>query len=178
MALIRRMSRLFTADLHAVLDQIEEPEILLKQAVREMEEELARQEQRIKWLRHERELVIAREGELKSAPAEIDEQLDLCFADGNEELARKLTRRKLQTQRLAQRLSAKREIADKALADNEANLAENRERLEGMRQKAECLAEELGDAHTERSFANAEWAVAEDEVEIAYLREKQRRSKS
>ena len=46
MALINRMSRLFTADVHAVLDRIEEPDVLLKHAVREMEEELARNEQR------------------------------------------------------------------------------------------------------------------------------------
>ena len=41
MALITRVSRLFQADFHAVLDRIEEPEVLLRQAVREMEEELA-----------------------------------------------------------------------------------------------------------------------------------------
>jgi phage shock protein A len=33
MALINRISRLFKADFHAVLDQIEEPEGLLKQAI-------------------------------------------------------------------------------------------------------------------------------------------------
>ena len=32
MALITRMARLFTADVHAVLDRIEEPEVVLKQA--------------------------------------------------------------------------------------------------------------------------------------------------
>ena len=47
MALITRVSRLFQADFHAVLDRIEEPDLLLRQAVREMEEELARDEQRI-----------------------------------------------------------------------------------------------------------------------------------
>ena len=36
MALINRMSRLFTADIHAVLDRIEEPNVLLKHAIREM----------------------------------------------------------------------------------------------------------------------------------------------
>lgn len=36
MALINRATRLFRADLHAVLDRIEEPDILLRQAVREM----------------------------------------------------------------------------------------------------------------------------------------------
>ena len=40
MALINRVTRLFKADIHAVLDQIEEPEQLLRQAVRDMEEEL------------------------------------------------------------------------------------------------------------------------------------------
>ena len=38
MALITRFSRLFRADLHAVLDRIEEPDVILRQAVREMEE--------------------------------------------------------------------------------------------------------------------------------------------
>jgi len=48
MALINRLSRLFRADFHAVLDQIEEPEALLKQAIRDMEDDLANTEQRIK----------------------------------------------------------------------------------------------------------------------------------
>ena len=46
MVLISRISRLFRADLHAVLDRIEEPEALLRQAIREMEELLAQDEQR------------------------------------------------------------------------------------------------------------------------------------
>ena len=33
MALITRVTRLFRSDLHAVLDNIEEPKILLKQAI-------------------------------------------------------------------------------------------------------------------------------------------------
>ena len=41
MELINRIARLFKADFHAVLDQIEEPEALLRQAIRDMEDELA-----------------------------------------------------------------------------------------------------------------------------------------
>ena len=47
MALINRISRLFKADFHAVLDHIEEPEALLKQAIRDMEDDLAKTKQRI-----------------------------------------------------------------------------------------------------------------------------------
>ncbi|RLA35148.1 MAG: hypothetical protein DRR11_01080, partial [Gammaproteobacteria bacterium] len=55
MALINRISRLFKADFHAVLDQIEEPEQLLKQAIRDMEDELATTEQSIILCAHDQE---------------------------------------------------------------------------------------------------------------------------
>lgn len=96
MALIRRLSRLFAADVHAVLDQIEEPESVLRQAIREMEEELARQRQREKWICGEIESAAGRIGVLATEAGEIDANLDLSFANGNEALARRLTRRKLE----------------------------------------------------------------------------------
>ena len=40
MAIVNRIRRLFRADVHAVLDIIEEPEAILKQAIREMQEAL------------------------------------------------------------------------------------------------------------------------------------------
>jgi len=178
MALIRRMSKLFSADLHAVLDRMEEPEVLLKQAIRDMEEELAKQEQRIKWLRREKEQLTSREHELHTTPVEIDKKLDLCFEGGKDDLAKKLIRRKLQAERLAQHVKTKHEAAAKTLAEYEADLEENQERLEGMRQRAECFVADASVERAERSFADADLPIGEDEVEVAYLREKQRRSKS
>ena len=40
MPLIDRFTRLVSADLHALIDRIEEPELLLRQAVRELDDEL------------------------------------------------------------------------------------------------------------------------------------------
>ena len=53
MALVTRLSRLFQADFHAVLDRIEEPDLQLKQAVREMQFALDQDQQRLKLLQHE-----------------------------------------------------------------------------------------------------------------------------
>ena len=53
MALITRLSRLFQADMHAVLDKIEEPELLLKQAIREMEESITTDERQIRCWEYE-----------------------------------------------------------------------------------------------------------------------------
>jgi phage shock protein A len=177
MALITRVSRLFRADLNAVLDRIEEPDLLLKQAVREMEDELARDEQRLKALQLEHAQLCARIAELEASLGGIEQELDVCFASGEEALARSVVRRKLEAQRLAAVLTRRRQ----ALQDGGTALAtqveENRTRLESMRQKAEILAEDIPAMRTDEPRATAECVVRQEEVDIAVLREKQKRSR-
>ena len=113
MALINRVSRLFKADFHAVLDHIEEPEQLLKQAIRDMEDDLASTEQRINLCAHEQEALSIRKSELENALAEIDEELDLCFESEKDDLARNLIRKKLEAARLLKRLCVKHTVNEK-----------------------------------------------------------------
>jgi phage shock protein A len=178
MALIRRVSRLFTADLHAVLDQIEEPEALLKQAIREMEEELARHAQRIKWLQTEIAATASRASTLRESHDAIDAKLDLCFAAGNDDLARRLTRRKLQTAQLQRRLVETGESLASTLAEEQTSFAERQDQLEGMRQKAELFAASALRDAGERACCDADPWIGDDEIEVAFLREKQARSRS
>ena len=177
MALINRMSRLLTADMHAVLDRIEEPEVLLRHAVREMEEELARSEQRVKLLEHERARLGDRHRKIDAALAELDEQVGVAFDSGNEELARKLIKRKLETQRLSKHLAERRAALDESLEQEHATLAEQREHLDVMRQKAELFTE-ISQTPGADEWNKAELSVADDEVEVAFLRERQRRTRS
>jgi phage shock protein A len=172
MALINRVSRLFKADFHAVLDQIEEPEQLLKQAIRDMEDDLAASEQRIKLCAHDTEALLVRRSELENAVGEINEQLDLCFESEKDDLAKKLIRKKLETAQLLHRLSAKYAVNEKYLAEQGAMLDENRSTLEGLRQKAELFTQ-----HSPVHMA-PEMTVGDDEVEVAFLREKSLRSTS
>ena len=109
MALITRLSRLMRADLHAVLDRVEEPEVLLRQALREMQEELARDQQRQRLLGRERDQLDARAAELEQALRRNDQELDVCFAADKEDLARTLIRRRLETERSLQLLEQRRE---------------------------------------------------------------------
>ncbi len=182
MALINRISRLFKADFHAVLDQIEEPEMLLKQAIREMEDDLAETEQRIRVCAHEQEALATRNSEVDKKLAEIDDELDLCFASKKDDLAKGLIKKKLEAERLSKRLSAKDSAADKYLTEQRAMLDENRATLEGLRQKAELFAQRVP-ADSESEFDDIAWMaqelrVSDDEVEVAYLREKNARSQS
>jgi phage shock protein A len=178
MALINRISRLFKADFHAVLDQIEEPEQLLKQAIRDMEDDLATTEQRIRLCAHEQDALAVRKSEVESAMTEFEVQLDLCFESEKDDLAKSLIKKKLEAERLLNRLISKHTANQKYLEQQRKMLDEGRATLEGLRQKAELFAQRAP-AHPDGAseFDDIGWMVREmhvgdDEVEIAYLREK------
>jgi phage shock protein A len=174
MALINRMARLFTADVHAVLDRIEEPDVLLKHAVREMEEELARGELHVRALEHEHGALGERQRKTHALLAELGEQLDVCFASDNDDLARKVLKRRLETERLERQVGERRGTLDQELAARRAALDERREQLDVMRQKAELLtATAAGD-----DWSKTEHAVGDAEIEVALLRERQKRQRS
>ena len=184
MALINRISRLFKADFHAVLDQIEEPEQLLKQAIRDMEDDLANTEQRVKLCAIDQGALSGRKCELESAIAEIVTQLDLCFESEKDDLAKSLIRKKLEAERLVKRLNAKHLANDKYLDEQRKMLDENHATLESLRQKAELFAQRTpvhingGSEFDDIAWMAREMTVGDDEVEIAYLREKSIRSTS
>jgi phage shock protein A len=175
MALINRMSRLLTADVHAVLDRLEEPDVLLKHAIREMEEALLESEQRLRTLDQEGGTIAERARKIAHVLQELGEQLDVCFAEGNDELARKVLKRRLETERLVNHVAERRAGIDEQIARVQATLDEQREHLDVMRQKAELLT---GRPSVAEEHAGVDFAVGEAEVEVAFLRERQKRRPS
>ncbi len=176
MALISRLTQLFQADFHAVLDRIEEPDALLRQAVRDMEDALARDEQHVKHLHADRAQMTNRLDELQTSLTRLDEELDVCFAADQDDLAKGVIRRQLEIHKLGTILARKKTTIEEELGDLDARTAENRGRLESMRQKAEMLAENepVGGPFD----PTPDVTVHADEVDVAYLREKQKRRAS
>ena len=176
MALISRLTRLFQADFHAVLDRIEEPDAVLRQSVRDMEDALAHDEQRVKRLHAERAQITNRLDDLQTSLDRLNEELDVCFVANEEDLTKGVIRRQLETDKLGAILARKKAAVEDELGELEAHTAENRDRLESMRQKAEMLAD---NETAGRPFDPApDVTVHADEVDVAYLREKQKRSVS
>jgi phage shock protein A len=182
MALINRITRLFQADFHAVLDRIEEPEQLLKQAIRDMEEELEFAGKNISLRAEQQQSIAGRKSGLNEKLLEIDAELDLCFESGKDGLARSLVRKKLEGQRLLKRLIANEAANDKFLAEQRTQLDENRSALEGLKQKAEIFAHQVpGNSVTDTDDAvwmARELSVSDDEIEVAFLREQNARRAS
>ena len=182
MALINRISRLFTADFHAVLDRIEEPEVLLRQAIREMEDELEAGETRLRRATVDQAQVLVRQERLAESLAGFDQELDICFDSGEEALARGLIKRKLETERLLKRVTARYELLRTSVAEQQAILEENRASLDSMRQKAAVLFEEstpvCSSSFAESHFAENSDTILDEEIEVAFLKEKRQRSAS
>ena len=183
MALVNRVSRLFKADFHAVLDQIEEPEQVLKQAIRDMEDELQAAEQVIAECAQECETLALRQTELEASVREFSEQMDLCFESGKDDLARGLIRRKLEAERLLKRLNTRLDANAAFLADKRRLLAENRNTLDSLRQKSEVFSRRPPASRTGADVAEPGWLVgdmniSDDEVEIAFLHEQSARNAS
>lgn len=175
MALITRFSRLFRADLHAVLDRIEEPDVILRQAVREMEEEIAADEQRHKLLQHEGKQIAGRQNELQQSISQMQDELAICLDAENDDLARSLLKRKLEAERLLQFIGRQQHELSHRLTELATRLQQNRTRLTAMQQKLELLVSEDRCYARDESAAMPEFSVRDEDVEVALLREKQKR---
>ena len=176
MALIRRMTRLFRADFHAVLDRVEEPDILLRQAIREMEDALARDEQSCARLETERAQLTKKETEFQDMLTSFSDELDVCFAADKEDLARSLIRRRLETERALQLLGQRRDRLETQITQLRRRLTDNRARYESMRQKAELFEEQKEPAPSSNNWPGLDARVRDEDVEVALLKERQRRA--
>ena len=177
MALITRMTRLFTADLHAVLDRLEDPDILLKQAIREMEDDLSLREQRIHFLDHEREQSARQAAQIDHDLVQLDEQLDVCMTSAEEDLARTLLKRKLEMTQLSKRLRARADANTEALVEERGQLDENREAFDALRERAESMLDAPNGPGGRHAMGAYQTTITDADVEVALLQEKQRRSR-
>jgi phage shock protein A len=107
---------------------------------------------------------------------ELDAKLDICFANHNEALARKVTRRKLEAAKLAEHAEAAREALSRQREEIAALVETNTDQLECMRQKAAVLA--IDESGSSESGLRPSAGIDDDDVEIAWLREKQARASS
>lgn len=177
MPLFNRFARLFVADCHALLDRVEEPQVLLRQAVREMEDELVdlriREHAQRTALRHADEAVRAAETQL----ADLDLELDLCLAADHGDLARHLVRRKLEAQAALGALTARRDESFRLAEELAAAISRAATAVDSMRQKLTVLVDTFA-VPAPADVPPAAPTISAADIDIALLRETQRRKPS
>ncbi len=177
MALITRLSRLFKADFHAVIDQLEEPEMVLRQAVREMEEAVAKDDLSITRITQESEQLQRTITTISQRLEQTEDELDICFVSGEEALSKTLIKRKLECVNRQARLKSHLLQLHQQLSDLEEQQNKQKSILESMQQKVGVLAEN----HSKTSHSmvtDPDEVVTDADIEIAYLKEQQKRAAS
>lgn len=180
MTLLTRVSRLFKADVHGILDALEEPETILKQAVREMEEEIEQSRLHLKKLDKQIERSQALKKKLIVKLENSEQQIDYAFTENNEILIKSMLKKKLEINfqietmehRLLQLNDEKNEL------ENEFN--EQKDKLKSIIEKLNLFTDQP--AYCEVNHAdnlaeiNTNHAISQEDIELAFLQEKKRRA--
>jgi len=178
MALITRLSRLFHADMNAVLDQIEEPDLLLKQAIREMEETLSHNERKIKLLDLEQKKLISKQAEIIQSLTDLDQKLTVCFESDKDDLARVLIKRKLETTQFLKSVTTNIANSVENVEQLKNQLKEHQSQLSSMKQKAEIFNQDSAASDNNGNWDQHSFSIQDEDVEVAFLHEKQKWSQS
>ncbi len=155
MPILNRVKRLFQADVHAILDVIEEPEAVLKQAIREMQEsldqkqgQLARSGRMLDALRNNQTRLDA---ELSKAVAD----LGLCMENGPEELARKTIARKLALQKHLLVIEQRIAELEKLRNEQRSAIEIQQSQLESILKKARIFVPEVSEEDSPYNVAES-----------------------
>ncbi len=175
MTLMMRIARLFKADMHVLLDLLEEPEAVLKQAIRDMETEIEAGKSTLDERRQKEAGLRRTAGDLESSIAAYTEQIDIAFEAQNDDLARTLIRKKLEAEN---RLQTTTRVIDVLTAEAEAmqnQLHDQQAQLDAIVAQMPLCTDAASRAEPPASGA-APLGVAEEDVEVAFLREKRKRT--
>ncbi|EXJ14230.1 PspA/IM30 family protein [Imhoffiella purpurea] len=177
MTIMLRMTRLLRADINALLDRFEAPDLILSQVLSDMEQALDRDRQEMARLERGRGRLAERLVELERLVQDEAAALEDCLDAGQEDLARSVIRRRLEN---ARRLDAARRDAarlDAGRSELERRIGGRSERLEALRAQAE-LHEAVQSRDPEdpaETDPDTACAVRDAEIEVALLRAKRAR---
>jgi phage shock protein A len=157
------------ADVHGVLDLLEDPADLCNQAIRDMEMEIEGERERNLQLKVRQQQVQQQKEQLEQRMCDLNGQIQACLCPTTRELAKDLVRKRIEYQRRLEILIRRSKEDDAESARSEQRLKGFEERLAAVREKLELFVERWSYRES-RQRSNSEvteaW-VSDAEVEAA-----------
>lgn len=178
MGMMTRMLRLWKADLHGVMDQLEDKGLLLKQYLREMETGLQQKEGRCEQLTRDC-LQIRRDMDQRLKEIEkIEKDLDLAVNKAKDDIARMLIRRSLSLQGACSHLQQQLDGLTEEYQHLEKTLAEQRLQYDRLKLKADAFSRRDQARQYEESTAGFSsvgdfLCPTEEEIELELIQRKE-----
>ena len=178
MGILTRMTRLWKADLHGVMDQLEDKGLLLKQYLREMEDSLQHKETRLAQLtqlcqRIQRDLAVRGE-----EIAKLEKDLDLAVRKEKDDIAKLLIRKRHFQKTGCTRLQRQLQV----LGEEKVRLAENcdqqRLQYEELKVKAGAYCQQAAQRNmpdVAKPFGDYSgcYGPSEEEIELELIQRKE-----
>jgi phage shock protein A len=177
MTIMTRFARLFKADVHGVMDQLEDKGLLLRQYLREMETSLRQKEAQIRALSENIDRLTARTQRQKAEMAKIDQDVDLALSMEKDDIARKLIRRRLDIEAATGHLEEQIVDGSKEKARLTEIIRDQRLQYETFQARADTWQQQIGNesfASAARSFPDLETStqIRDEEIELELIRRK------
>jgi len=136
MALLSRIVQLFKADIHAVMDQIEDQGLLLKQHLREMEESLVEKEMQLKKMRSALDQTLQDHQKGEKETGNLQQDLQVALKKDRDDIARMLIKKLKPLSRLQSERRNHIDRLNHEIDQFKAYIEQQRLQYEQLRQKA------------------------------------------
>lgn len=172
MNIIKRISRLFIADMHGLLDTLEDPETQLKQAIREMETHLQNAHTKLETISAAQTNLERQKQFTQQQLGDMQQQLELCIAERNDELAKSILRKKLHHQLQLKTLEQQLQVLTEDQSQLQTRTEEQQNQLQMIKDKLELFSPSQPQPASEETGSTTNFN--QDDIEVALLFEKQR----
>ncbi len=158
--------------MHGILDALEQPEIILKQAVRDMQTTIDSATTHITTLSKQQEQHEQTQQSLTGYIEELQQQIQFCLTDNKEALSKSVIRKKLQAELSLKQITEQLAVISTNKKQKIAETAERSEKLHAIRDKLALFSQAT--KVNAPSYSELNPNITEDDVELAFLYEQQR----
>ena len=169
MGLMARLTTLAKADVHGVVDALEDKALVLRQHVREAGAELDRKRCRIEALDAEDKTLRTDAERIGQQMATLDDDVELALSGGKDELARYAIKKILPLRHRLAQIAQRGEVIAEQRSELEQQLAEQQAELELLEQRVRGYLASQGEAAGGPS-AYSDLVVTDEDVELELLR--------
>lgn len=181
MAIANRLLRLIRSDMHGLIDTLEDPLATLKQAIREMQQQIDSFKNQLDEKSRLQDELQYKISSIKEKTSSIQDEIDLCFEEQNEELAKSRIKKRLQLQKTECLLNDRLVAVQEGIEELQGVYSDRQNKLNRIKEKYNVIADQRSndEIYSDKDFAveGADSTVSAEDVEIAFLQERKKHNK-
>ncbi len=177
MGIMTRFTRLFKADIHGVMDQIENKGLILKQCLREMEESLAKKQGQLNQLKTALDEIRNETRQLDREREKIELDLTTAIEKDKDDIARLLIKKRMKTDQQLDTAARNAESIENRMTVLSENTEAQKHQYAEMQLRSEIWFQKSEhrkwEDYSSDMIPKASWnSISDEEVELELIKRK------